>query len=384
MVTSTFELTNRTMRFTIISEHEAISKNLLEAIKKLRIADQVDIANCETAVDAIISRQPAIVLVGLKDERSPTALRLVREIKEISFGKIIVVGPAVEAKALLMFLQEGIYEYIDEKEFDTAIVNAVNRLNKEQPNGFHRAAVTSVIGAGGGCGVSTVAVNLALSMQKNQQKMILMDLNLESGDLCSHLNVRSVHSVSDLCRSIARLDESMLEKSLGKHISGLQLVAAPIGIDEVQHVTVRSLRRLLHVLETRFDSVLIDLGRVFREQDIMVLQQSNHIILTLRPDISSLRNARRTIDFMDQVEVDLGKVKPVVNRYRNGAGVSLASIRDTLGMEIAQVIPEDVRRVNAAVNSGVPMLIKKPRATFSKRINELVSQSNLGTQTLAV
>jgi MinD-like ATPase involved in chromosome partitioning or flagellar assembly len=53
-------------------------------------------------------------------------------------------------------------------------------------------------------------------------------------------------------------------------------------------------------------------------------------------------------------------------------------------MEIAQVIPEDVRRVNAAVNSGVPMLIKKPRATFSKRINELVSQSNLGTQTLAV
>jgi pilus assembly protein CpaE len=241
-----------------------------------------------------------------------------------------------------------------------------------------------VIGAGGGCGVSTVAVNLALSMQKNQQKMILMDLNLESGDLCSHLNVRSVHSVSDLCRSIARLDESMLEKSLGKHTSGLQLVAAPIGIDEVQHVTARSLRRLLHVLETRFDSVLIDLGRVFREQDIMVLQQSNHIILTLRPDISSLRNARRTLDFMDQVDVDLGKVKPVVNRYRNGAGVSLASIRDTLGMEIAQVIPEDVRRVNAAVNSGVPMLIKKPRATFSKRINELVSQSNLGTQTLAV
>jgi pilus assembly protein CpaE len=372
------------MRFTIITEHDSTSQVLHESLKKLRIADSVEICTCDTAIDHLIANQPCIVLIGLKDERSPRCLRLVKEIKEIAFGKIIVVGPAVEAKALLMFLQEGIYEYIDVADFESAITNAVNRLGKEQPNGFHRATVTSVISAGGGCGASTLAVNLAIALQKNNKKIILMDLNLESGDLCSHLNVRSVHSVSDLCRSIARLDESMLQKSLGKHASGVHLMAAPIAIDEVEHVTPRSLRRLLHVLETRFDEVIIDLGRVFRAQDLMVLQQSNHIVLTLRPDISSLRNARRTLDYLDHCNVDLGKIKPVVNRYRTGAGVSLASIRDTLGMEIAQVIPEDVRRVNAAVNSGVPMLIKKPRSTFSRRINEFVTESNLGTQTLAV
>jgi len=372
------------MRFTIISEHESTSNALSESVKKLRIADALETADCDTAVDTIISNQPAVILVGLKDERSPRSLKLVQDIKEISFGKIIVVGPAVEAKALLMFLQEGIYEYIDESEFETALTKAVNRLRKEQPHGFHRATVTSVISAGGGCGASTMAVNLALAIQRESQQIILMDLNLESGDLCSHLNIRSAHSVSDLCRSIARLDESMLQKSLGRHTSGLHLMAAPIGIEEIQHVTPRTLRRLLHVLETRFDNVLIDLGRVFRDQDLMVLQHSNHIILTLRPDISSLRNARRTLDHLEQSNVDLGKVKPIVNRYRTGSGVSLASIRDTLGMEIAKVIPEDVRRVNAAVNSGVPIVIKKPRSSFARRVNELVAESNLAAQQLAV
>ena len=126
------------MRFTIISEHDEMKKKLVASVRQMRLSEKVEVTDFERALDTVIRTQPAIVLLGLQDERCPRSHRLVREIQEIAFGKVIVVGPALEAKALLMFLQEGVYQYIDEADFESAITVAINRLRKEQPNGFKR------------------------------------------------------------------------------------------------------------------------------------------------------------------------------------------------------------------------------------------------------
>ena len=372
------------MRFSIISEHDEMKKKLVASVRQMRLSETVEATDFERALDTVIRTQPAIVLLGLRDERCPRAHRLVREIQEIAFGKVIVVGPALEAKALLMFLQEGVYQYIDEADFESAITIAINRLRKEQPNGFKRGKVSAVIGAGGGCGASTLAVNLAFALVKESPSLVLMDLNLESGDLTAQLNLRSPHSVADFCRNVARMDESMLDNCMVQHASGVNLIAAPVAISEVRDVTPRGLRRLLHMVQSRFDHLVIDVGRPFRQEDDVVLQQADTVILTLRSDISSLRNAKRALDFLEHSGVDLSKVKPVVNRYRSGSGITLASIRGTLGLEIAQVIPDDAKRVIASSNSGVPVYMKKPHSSFSKRIREFVAMISTSSQPLAI
>lgn len=372
------------MRFTIISEHEDMRKSLVESVRRMRVSDKAETADLDRAVDAVIRSQPEIILLGIQDERCPRCHRLVREIQEIAFGKIVVVGPAVEAKALLLFLQEGVFQYVDDADFEASFTIAMNRLRKEQPNGFRRAKVSAVIGAGGGCGASTLAVNLAFALVKESPSLVLMDLNLESGDLTSQLNLNAPHSISDFCRNIARMDESMLESCMVRHPTGINLIAAPIAIQDARDVTPRGLRRLLHMVQSRYDHLVVDVGRPFRQEDVIVLQQSDTIVLTLRPDISSLGNARRALDFLDNSGVDLNKVKPMVNRYRSNSGVSLASIRNTLGIEVAQVIPDDARRVNASSNSGVPLYMTKPRSSFSKRIREFVSAMSTTTPPLAV
>ena len=128
------------------------------------------------------------------------------------------------------------------------------------------------------------------------------------------------------------------------------------------------------MVQSQFEQVVVDIGRPFRQEDAIVLQQADTVVLTLRAEISSLRNAKRTLDFLEQADVGLKKVKPVVNRYRSSGGVSLGDIRSTLGMEIAQVIPDDMRRVNASSDSGVPILLHKPRSSVSKRIRGFVKQ----------
>lgn len=362
------------MRFTIVSEDEAMKTKIVDSVQRMRLCEKLDVTDFERAVDSVIRTQPTLILIGLQDETCPRCHRLVREIQEIAFGRIVVVGPAVEAKALLLFLQEGVFQYVDQADFDSSFRIVLDRLRKEQPNGFKPASICAVMGAGGGCGTSTLAVNIASALKQEKPDVVLMDLNLESGDLTALLHLRPPHSISDFCRNVARMDESMLESCMVTHPSGIQVIAAPLAIDQVRDVTPRGLRRLLHMVQSQFAHVVIDIGRPFRQEDTVVLQQADTVVLTLRPDVSSLRNARRAIDFLDQAEVGLEKVRPVVNRYRSSNAVSLGDIRNALGMEIAQVIPEDPRRVNASSDSGVPVLLHKPRCVVTKRIRSFVNE----------
>ena len=372
------------MRFTIVAEHDEMKSKLVESVQRMRVCEKVDVAEFDRAVATVIRTQPTVVIIGLQDENCPRYHRLVRDIQEIAFGKLVVVGPAVEAKALLLFLQEGVFQYLDQEDFESSFKIALDRLRKEQPNGFKPAKICAVMGAGGGCGTSTLAVNIAFALIKENPNLVMMDLNLESGDLTAQLDLRSPHSISDFCRNIARMDESMLESCMVRHSSGLHLVAAPVAIDQVRDVTPRGLRRLLLMLQSKFEHIVVDLGRPFRQEDAVVLQQAETIILTLRPDISSLRNAKRALDFVEQTGVSLEKVKPMVNRFHSGSGVSLATIRNTLGMDVAKVLPNDTRRLSVSNNSGVPVLLKKPRSSFAKRISEFVEGMNVTKQPLAV
>jgi len=362
------------MRFTIVSEDDAMKKRLVESVQRLRLCDKLDVSDFERAVDSVIRAQPTLILIGLQDERCPRCHRLVRDIQEIAFGRIVVVGPAVEAKALLLFLQEGVFQYVDEADFESSFRIVLDRLRKEQPNGFQPARICAVMGAGGGCGTSTLAVNIASALKNEHPDVVLVDLNLESGDLTALLNLRPPHSISDFCRNIARMDENMLESCMATHASGIKVIAAPLAIDQVRDVTPRGLRRLLHMVQSQFEQVVVDIGRPFRQEDAIVLQQADTVVLTLRAEISSLRNAKRALDFLEQADVGLKKVKPVVNRFQSSGGVTLGDIRNTLGMEIAQVIPNDSRRVDASSNNGVPILLHKPRSSVSKRIRGFVKQ----------
>src|SRR5207302_1489643 len=101
------------------------------------------------------------------------------------------------------------------------------RLQIKQEANAPPGRLLALLAASGGSGSSTLAVNMAVVLAKEQQRCALLDLKPGIGDLAALLDLKPQFNLADLCLNVARLDRAMFEKMLAKHSSGVQLLASP-------------------------------------------------------------------------------------------------------------------------------------------------------------
>lgn len=364
------------MRVLVAADELTDKHPLVESLKRKRECTNVDEVNTEHAMDSVIRLQPDLVVIALEDESLPQYHALVREIHDIAMGRIVVVGPAAEAKALLKFLQEGAFQYIDRAEFDSDFESLLKKIRGETMPVSQLGRAIGIVGAGGGSGASTLAVNMAASLARDGKDVALMDLSLESGDLATLLNLRPKYSISDFCRNADRMDKQMFENCMVSHSSGMHVLAAPNSIADIKFVTPRGVRRLLHMARMRFPYVIIDIGQPFREEHRMAAQQCDAVILALRLEFSSLHHAARAMNFLGDANIPKAKINPVINRYRRRSGVSVRDVEKTLGIPVSHILPDDPRRISVCNDRGTPVVIKKRRSAVAKRLSLLAHSFN--------
>jgi pilus assembly protein CpaE len=94
----------------------------------------------------------------------------------------------------------------------------------------------------------------------------------------------------------------------------------------------------------------------------MALRQASAVLLVSRLDFTSLRNMRRILDHLDEVEVSPARVRLVANRYGQPNELPVAEAEEALGEKLSYFVPEDARTVNGANNTGIPAVVKSPSA----------------------
>src|SRR5207302_477550 len=108
----------------------------------------------------------------------------------------------------------------------------------------------------------------------------------------------------DLCVNVNRMDRVLFERSLVRHTSGVQLLAPPSQLKDVEHVTTEGIRKVLNLARTVFPYVVIDLDHSFDPEQVEALLQADIILLVFRLDFASLRNARRTLEYLERLGID--------------------------------------------------------------------------------
>ena len=234
----------------------------------------------------------------------------------------------------------------------------------------------AVLAPSGGSGSSTLAANVATVMAQHHQSAVLLDLKLEAGDLAALLDLRPAHTLADLCLNAARMDRVMFERSLVKHPSGVHLLAPPRTFADVEHVTPEGVRQALALARALFPYVVADLDHSFRGEQTQVLRQADLVLLVLRLDFTSLRNARRALDFLTQLGIGADRVRVVVNRYGQPKELPAAKAEEALGLKVFHYVPDDARTVNRANNNGVPVVLESPSAKVSRSVAQLALSIN--------
>jgi len=204
----------------------------------------------------------------------------------------------------------------------------------------------------------------------------LVDLRLAAGDLAPLLDMQPMHTLADLCDHLAHADQTLFEQVLVRHPSGVHLLAAPTQMSDARRVTSKGVRRAITLARARFANVIIDAGTVLAAEQLEALWQADEILLILRLDFTSLRNARRVIDTLVELGIGRDRMTLVVNGRQQRRQLEVAQAETALGMKIAHFIPYAPAAVNGALNDGVPVVLQSRSAKISRSMRDLAMSVN--------
>ncbi|WP_432134744.1 MULTISPECIES: AAA family ATPase [unclassified Streptomyces] len=213
--------------------------------------------------------------------------------------------------------------------------------------------VVTVSGAKGGVGTTLTAVQLALAAQASGQETALVDMDLQTGDIASYLDVQFRRSVVDLA-AITDITPRVLAEAVFRHDSGVALLLAPGEGERGEEVTDRAARQVVSALRSRYDVVVIDCGAQLGGAGAAAVEMADRALLVTTPDVVAVRGAKRTVRMWDRLQVRKAEeTTVVVNRHSRATEIQPALIQKITGTGVAATtVPAHFKELAAAVDSG--------------------------------
>ncbi|WP_340376479.1 AAA family ATPase [Streptomyces sp. SS7] len=213
--------------------------------------------------------------------------------------------------------------------------------------------VVTVSGAKGGVGATLTAVQLALAAQASGRPTALVDLDLQTGDVASYLDVQFRRSVVDLA-AITDLSPRVLAEAVFRHDSGLALLLAPAEGERGEEVTDRAVRQIVGALRSRYEVVVVDCGAQLSGAGAAAVEMADRALLVTTPDVVAVRGAKRTVRMWDRLQVRKAEeTTVVVNRHTRGTEIQPPLIQKITGTAVAATaVPANFRELQAAVDAG--------------------------------
>lgn len=235
-----------------------------------------------------------------------------------------------------------------------------------------KGKVVTVFSPKGGVGKTTLAVNMAVGLVKeNLGRVVLLDLDLQFGDVAIMLNLTPRRSIAELAEEEGMIDMEVLENYLMNHSSGLRVLPAPLKPEQAEFITGEQVGKMVAVLKKYFDYVLIDTPPSFNDTVLAALDLSDQVILVSAFDLPTIKNIKLSLEIMETLNYPKDKFILVMNKTFKEAGIKSGDVESILVHKIAYSVPLDVNLAMVAVNKGVPLVQSHPNSSIGKSILEL-------------
>ncbi|MFF4487184.1 CpaE family protein [Streptomyces sp. NPDC001544] len=213
--------------------------------------------------------------------------------------------------------------------------------------------VVTVSGAKGGVGTTFAAIQLALAAQASGRSTALVDLDLQTGDIASYLDVQFRRSVVDLA-VINDISPRVLADAVFRHETGLALLLAPGEGERGEEVTDRAARQLVSALRSRYEVVVVDCGAQLSGAGAVAVEMADTALLVTTPDVVAVRAAKRTVRMWDRLQIRKAEeTTVVVNRHSRATEIQPPLVQRITGTPVARTtVPANFKELQAAVDAG--------------------------------
>ena len=243
-----------------------------------------------------------------------------------------------------------------------------------------KGRMIAVFSSKGGCGTSFVAANLAAC---SEARTVLVDLNLQAGDLPLFLGVDPKYSFADMAENRTRLDEAIIKSFVTPYSSKLSLLAAPKEADAADEIEPEHVFDVLQRLRESYEYVVLDPQHTFDSITLAALDQSDEIVLVLTLDIPAIRSTQRALEIFDRLGYPRQKIRIVVNRWSKQIDLDLRQVEKFLGEPVVGFIPSDYQTAVTSINLGRPLVKSDAGCKISQEIRRISRTIGTGAVQIA-
>ncbi len=344
--------------------------------------------NGEEAVEQVDKLQPDVVLmdVNMPVMDGITATETITSSHPET--SIVIISIQGEQEYLKKAMVAGAREYLVKPVSSEEIANTLRQVyslekrrksqtttesasSKENSTPATSQQLITVFSGKGGVGKSVIATNLAISLSKQDKEVVLVDLDLQFGDISLLLNLSQIKTIDELVQEPDGVTEHTLNNYLMRHLSGLYVLSAPLTPQDGERITEEHLATIISLLQQRFDHIIIDTPSSFQESTLLAMDQADLILLPLVTDLSTIKNTRTTLHVMEALGHS-DKTQVILNMEGPSYGVELEDVEASLGTKIYHRIPREDKNVVVSINKGVPFtMVRKSSAELTLSIQRL-------------
>jgi pilus assembly protein CpaE len=338
----------------------------------------------EFFADVIAESPPNLVIVSLDADKAKSLMLVSHLVAVFPQTPILVIS--TDHQAILQALQAGAKYFLTQPVVLEDLLVTLRKVQGESglatpgrpaaTTGTKAAQIIALMGARGGAGGTTLAVNLAATLAADPNHHVaLVDLDLALGDCDIALDLMADHTLADLALNIDKLDLNYMKRSLLKHEpTGVHLVAHPLQMSDVTVIQPAHVERVLNLLRINFTHLVLDLSKGLTAVDLIALDMADTILLVSQLELSSLRNVVRMLMTLHVQEGVGEKVRVVINRVGSDyseSAISLKKAEQTLGKPIFWQVPNDSKAVLGARVAGEPLTIHAPKSRAQQSLQGL-------------
>jgi pilus assembly protein CpaE len=367
------------MSVVIIDSDVDSINSMVKCIKNLdsKVIVEGTATTFENGFELVHKKRPMVVIMEVTEDINLSLERISQILSRFSQVSIFATSLDKSSDTILKVMRAGATEYLPRPVTEADLTYAlqkVGRLWLTRPAPEDEAGrIFTVFSPKGGVGVTTIAINLATDIfEATKKPTILVDLDLNSGDATTFLNMKPSYTISDVTVNISRLDKSFLQGVVAKHESGIYVLAEPQKVEEGVSISGVDIKKVLSLLKSMFKYIIIDAESI-SERTTTALEMSDMILLIFFMSLPGIKNMQRYLRYFDKMGLGRDRVKLVANRYVKKSDIKIEDAEKALNYPIFWAVPNDWDTTMTCLNKGITISMGYPRSQLNSSLNELAS-----------
>ena len=270
---------------------------------------------------------------------------------------VLLCAESREQEYLIRAMQLGVREFLPLPLVRSDLEAALERVRVTKKTTAVKPAkpgkMVVVMGNKGGVGTTTVAINLAEAMGKLlSERIALVDLGRPFPDIANFLDEEVLFNICNIMDNTADFDQTYFQKVMQPYGKNLSILHGIPDFKKQYSMSLDGLDRTLTLLRNSYKWIVVDLGHMIDEVYLKVFSEADLVLLLTGVSVPDLRNVRKLLLLLREVDPSLERINFVVSRYEKGDSVGLAELEKLIHKPVFATLPTDYHCAHEASNQA--------------------------------